>query len=115
MTMRFFSLILITLLALLTVSSSGCFNKNFIKPTQLEIDQHIKDNPDLPELDKACIYDGRFEVGMRTETVRFLLGEPKTIEIIQQPWAQQEKWIYKQGGLKIFYMEDNGVVGIEEL
>ena len=115
MTRRLFNIALIALIASLAVSSSGCFNKNFIKPTQLEIDQYIKGHPDLPELDKACIYDGRFEVGMKTETVRFLLGEPKTIEIVQQPWAQQEKWTYKQGGLKIFYMEDNGVVGIEEL
>ncbi len=115
MTRRLFNIALIALIASLAVGSSGCFNKNFIKPTQLEIDQYIKDHPDLPELDKACIYDGRFEVGMKTETVRFLLDEPKSIEIVQQPWAQQEKWTYKQGGLKIFYMEDNGVVGIEEL
>ncbi len=105
----------LTILASILLVATGCFNKNFIKPTQLEIDAYVKEHPDLPELDKACIYDGRFEVGMRAETVRFLLGEPKEQEVIQQPWAQQEKWMYKQGGQKIFYMEDNGVVGIEEL
>jgi len=94
---------------------SGCFNKNFIKPDQPLIDKYIQEHPDLPELDKACIYDGRFEVGMKKETVLFLLGQPKSIEIIQQPWAKQEKWMYKQSGQKIFYIEDNGVVGIEEL
>jgi hypothetical protein len=93
----------------------GCYNNSFIKPTQADIDAYVKIHPDLPELDKACIYDGRFEVGMLQETVRFLLGEPKDIETIQQPWAQQEKWWYKQGNKKVFYMEDNGVVGIEEL
>lgn len=103
------------ILASIFVVATGCFNRNFIKPTQIEIDAYVKEHPDLPELDKACIYDGRFEVGMRAETVRFLLDEPKEKEIIQQPWAQQEKWTYKQGGEKIFYMEDNGVVGIEEL
>ncbi len=92
----------------------GCFNKNFIRPKQTEIDAYIANHPDLPEIDKACIYDGRFEVGMQQETLRFLLGPPKEIEIIQQPWAQQEKWIYKAGNFKIFYIEDNGVVGIEE-
>lgn len=105
----------ISFLVALLIPCCGCFNKNFIKPTQQQIDEFVKNNPDLPELDKACIYDGRFEVGMRKETVRFLLGEPKTIEQIQQPWAMQEKWTYKYGGDKIFYMEDNGVVGIEEL
>ena len=93
---------------------AGCMAKDFIKPTQTEIDAHILANPDLPELDKACIYDGRFEIGIRKETVRFLLGEPRTNETIQQPWAQQEKWTYKRGNFKVFYMEDGGVVGIEE-
>jgi hypothetical protein len=92
----------------------GCMAKDFLKPSQDQIDKYVQANPDLPELDKACIYDGRFEVGMRVETVRFLLGEPKTLEIIQQPWAKQEKWTYKSGNLKVFYMESNGVVGIEE-
>lgn len=94
----------------------GCLaSRDLVKPNQDEIDEYIKNNPDLPELDKACIYDGRFEVGMKTSTVEFLLGEPKERETVVQPWAEQEKWIYKVGGEKIFYMEDNGVVGIEEL
>ncbi len=109
------SIVFFLSLTTLLVTMTGCYNKNFIKPTQTEIDAYIKEHPDLPELDKACIYDGRFEVGMRASTVLFLLGEPKEKQIVQQPWAQQEKWIYKQGGEKIFYMEDDGVVGIEEL
>jgi hypothetical protein len=94
---------------------AGCLRQEMIKPSQNEIDAYVKENPDLPELDKACIYDGRFEVGMRKNTVKFLLGEPKEVEVIEQPWAEQEKWTYKVGGQKIFYMEDDGVVGIEEL
>jgi hypothetical protein len=93
---------------------AGCVPKDFIKPTQSQIDEYIQSHPDLPELDKACIYDGRFEIGMTKETVRFLLGDPKSLEIVQQPWAQQEKWTYKRGNYKVFYMEDGGVVGIEE-
>ncbi len=102
------------LLFIFILFTIGCFTDSFIKPSQSEIDLHVKQHPDLNELDKACIYDGRFEVGMMKETVRFLLGEPKEIEIIQQPWAKQEKWIYKAGNHKVFFIEDNGVVGIEE-
>jgi hypothetical protein len=97
-----------------TVIVMGCVSRDFIKPTQTQIDSYIQSHPDLPELDKACIYDGRFEIGMKMETVRFLLGEPKANETVQQPWAQQEKWTYKKGNFKVFYMEDGGVVGIEE-
>ena len=101
--------------ALAFVGSIGCLGKQFIKPTQDQIDEYIKANPNITELDKSCLYDGRFEVGMNQEIVRFLLGEPKKIEIIQQPWAQQEKWTYKHNGDKIFFIEDKGVVGIDEL
>ena len=52
---------------------------------------------------------------MSGETVKFMLGEPKKIELIQQPWAQQEKWFYKADGkTKSFYIESKGVVAIEE-
>lgn len=108
-------LLSVLILSSLMLIGIGCYSSSFIKPTQDQIDAYVKENPNLPELDKKCIYDGRFEVGMRQETVHFLLGEPKEIEMIQQPWAKQEKWMYKQGDKKIFYMEDKGVVGIEEL
>jgi hypothetical protein len=92
----------------------SCASKDFIKPDQALIDTYIQAHPDLPELDKSCIYDGRFEIGIKQETLRFLLGEPKKIETVHQPWAIQEKWIYKRGGLKIFIIEDKHVVGILE-
>ncbi len=104
----------LSLAVIVSLAFAGCMGKDFIKPDQDEIDSYVQAHPDLPEVDKACIYDGRFEIGMRAETVRFLLGEPKKLEIVQQPWAQQEKWIYKSGNFKVFYMEDGGVVGIEE-
>jgi uncharacterized lipoprotein len=107
--------VLSTVAFLSIVVVSGCSSsKDFVKPDQAQLDAYIQAHPDLPELDKACIMDGRFEIGMKKETVRFLLGEPKEIVPIQQPWAMQEKWIYKKGTFKIFYMEDDGVVGIEE-
>ncbi len=92
---------------------TGC-GEDFVKPTKNEIDAFLQANPDLSELDKACIIDGRFEVGMSKKAIVFLLGEPDEIEIVQQPWAKQEKLIYTKGADKAFYIEDGGVVGIEE-
>ncbi|HON10669.1 MAG TPA: hypothetical protein PLE24_07365 [Chitinispirillaceae bacterium] len=93
---------------------AGCSGSDFIKPDQAQIDAYIQQNPDLPELDKSCIYDGRFEIGIKKETLYFLLGEPHTMETMHQPWAVQEKWIYKKGNHKIFIIEDKHVVGILE-
>lgn len=96
------------------VAMLGCMGTDFIKPSQAEIDAYIQAHPDLPEYDKSCIYDGRFEIGIKQETLEFLLGEPDKLEIVQQPWAQQEKWIYRKRGQKIFIIEDKHVVGILE-
>lgn len=94
---------------------AGCSaSRDFIKPSQEQIDQYIQEHPDLQELDKSCIYDGRFEIGIKQETLYFLLGEPYKQEKVQQPWALQEKWIYKRGNHKIFIIEDKHVVGILE-
>jgi len=78
------------------------------------IDRYLQEHPDLPITDKTCIEDGRFEIGITQETLLFLLGEPKTRETIKQPWAVQEKWVYKKKGQKIFIIEDAHVVGILE-
>jgi|WetSurMetagenome_2_1015567.scaffolds.fasta_scaffold39353_5 hypothetical protein len=91
---------------------ASCFMGTFIKPKQEDIDQYIQAHPDMPELDKSCIYDGRFEIGMKQETVLFLLGQPNKIEIVKQPWAVQENWVYKKAGIKTFILEEKHVVGI---
>ena len=91
-----------------------CFFSSFVKPKQEDVDQYIQAHPDMPELDKSCIYDGRFEIGMLQETLVFLLGEPKTKETVKQPWAMQEKWTYQRKGEKVFVIEDKHVVGILE-
>lgn len=93
---------------------AGCSSRDFIKPDQVQIDQWVQSHPDLPELDKSCIYDGRFEIGIQVETLHFLLGEPKQLITIKQPWAVQEKWFYKKGNQKVFVIEDKHVVGILE-
>lgn len=94
--------------------AAGCGSKDFVKPSIAEIDAYIQANPDLPEYDKACIYDGRFEVGIRVNTLEFLLGKAPKIATVQQPWAVQERWIYKRRGQKVFVVEDKHVVGILE-
>jgi hypothetical protein len=78
------------------------------------IDKYLQDHPDLPVTDKTCIEDGRFEIGITQETLLFLLGEPKSKEVMKQAWATQEKWIYHKKGQKIFILEDSHVVGILE-
>jgi hypothetical protein len=104
-----------SLLFLFAAIIIGCgSSKDFIKPGQDEINAYIEAHPNLSEIDKSCIYDGRFEIGIRQETVQFLLGEPKKIEEVKQPWAMQQLWIYKKGGKKIFIIEDKHVVGIQE-
>jgi len=100
--------------AALLVALAGCTQKDFVKPSIAEIDAYIQAHPDLPEYDKACIYDGRFEVGIKQSTLKFLLGEPTEVEVVQQPWAVQERWIYKRRGQRVFVMEDKHVVGIME-
>jgi hypothetical protein len=112
--MRIRKLSLLLIIGLLLAGLAGCESKSFIKPNQAEIDAYIQTHPDLPELDKSCIYDGRFEIGITQETLLFLLGEPVKREVTKQPWAVQEKLIYKKGNQKVFVIEDKHVVGILE-
>jgi hypothetical protein len=93
---------------------AGCFFTPFIKPKQEEVDQYVQTHPDLPDLDKQCVYDGRFDIGMKVETLEFLLGKPDKLEIVKQPWATQENWIYNKNGKKTFVIEEKHVVGILE-
>ena len=109
--MNFKKLSLILIVGLVV---AGCSSKSFIKPNQAQIDSYIQSHTDLPELDKSCIYDGRFEIGIMQETLLFLLGEPAKSETVKQPWAVQEKLMYKRGNQKIFVIEDKHVVGILE-
>lgn len=91
-----------------------CSPKDFVRPNQVDIDRYLQDHPDLPSSDKTCLEDGRFEIGITQETLLFLLKEPQLKETIKQPWALQEKWIYKKRGHKVFIIEDKHVVGILE-
>jgi hypothetical protein len=93
---------------------AGCFMKPFIKPNTDQIDLYVQAHPDLPDLDKQCIYDGRFEIGMKVETLEFLLEKPDKLEVVKQPWATQENWIYNKNGRKTFIIEEKHVVGILE-
>jgi hypothetical protein len=105
----------LSLLLFVGLMMAGCGgSKDFIKPNQAQIDTYIQSHPDLPELDKTCIYDGRFEIGVTQETLLFLLGEPAKSLTVKQPWAVQEKLYYKRGNQKVFIIEDKHVVGILE-
>jgi hypothetical protein len=53
-------------------------------------------------------------VGIRQSTLEFLLGKPHKLEVVQRPWAVQERWIYKRRGQKVFVIEYEHVVGILE-
>jgi len=107
----------VSLAALLAaaVVFAGCGGSTeLIRPKQSEIDAFLQANPDLPATDQSCIADGRFEIGMLASTVRFLMGEPKTVEYVKQPWASQEHWRYPRGKVRLFVIEDKHVVGIDE-
>ncbi|MDR3013771.1 MAG: hypothetical protein LBU70_11310 [Chitinispirillales bacterium] len=102
--------------ALLTavVVFSGCGPSQIMRPPQDQIDAFLADNPELPERDKKCINEAFLEIGIRAETLRFMLGEPHSIEKVKQPWAHQELWRYRLGKTRVFIIEDGHVAGIEE-
>lgn len=108
------------ILKVVCMISTACFLFCALTTTEMkrkppeEIDKYLQDHPDLPETDKTCIEDGRFEIGIMQETLLFLLGEPKERQTVKQPWAVQEKWIYDKKGKKVFIIEDKYVVGILE-
>jgi len=105
----------LTWLLLIAVGCCLCAGgRQFIQKSPDEIDKYLIEHPDLPATDKECLEDSRFQIGVRQETVLFLLGEPARKETVKQPWAVQEKWIYKANGEKIFIFEDQHVVGILE-
>lgn len=90
----------------------ACAFKSVIVPKPAEIDEYLQSHADLPEVDKLCIGDSRFDVGMMQESVFFLLGKPDKVEVVKQPWAVQEMWTYNKIKKKTFIMEDKHVVGI---
>ncbi|MDR2578818.1 MAG: hypothetical protein LBC70_08460 [Chitinispirillales bacterium] len=107
---------LVALLIAAAVFSVGCGgSKDLLRPKQELIDEFMRNNPDLPQVDQSCIADGRFEIGMLAATVRFMLGEPTNIDNVQQRWARQEHWRYTKGRkTRLFVIEGKHVVGIDE-
>jgi hypothetical protein len=85
-----------------------------IKISNAKIDEFISQNPDLPDFDKSCLLSGDYKVGIKVETLKLMLGEPKKIIKIKQAWAYQEEWFYKVDGKLYFTIENGGVVGIQE-
>ena len=85
-----------------------------LKLSGTAIDEYIAQNPDLPDFDKACLMSGEYRVGIQAGTLKLLLGEPRKVSRIKQPWGEQEEWFYKVDGNMYFIIENGGVVGIEE-
>ena len=107
------TLLLLSLTTLLILTACGGSKATTSVVTPEKMNTYIESHPELSDLDKACILNGEFKVGMGAETVIFLLGEPDTIDKVTQPWGKQLVYTYKKGGKKIFTVEDSGVVGIE--
>lgn len=114
MTLRSLKRVSLAALIVAAVVFAGCESKELLRPKQAEIDAYLQAHPDLPAVDQSCIADGRFEIGMLAETVRFLLGEPKVTSQEKVAWGNQEHWKYRKGKTRIFIIEDKHVVGIDE-
>jgi len=95
--------------------SSAMATINFpLRHSNAEIDRFIRENPDLPDFDKSALMSGEFQIGIQTETLRFMFGAPRKIETIRQVWAVQEMWHFRVDKNKlVFIIENGGVVGIE--
>ncbi|KMQ51146.1 hypothetical protein CHISP_1852 [Chitinispirillum alkaliphilum] len=93
----------------------GCGRANMLRPSQAEVDVYLEQNPELSRIDRECIRDGRFQIGISMQTLKFLMGEPNSIENVKQPWATQQHWTYGRGAnRKVFIIEGENVVGILE-
>lgn len=108
--MKQLTLLLSITLALLL---SSCRRWAYTMPSSVAVESYIEQRPTLPEIDKTHLRQGAFEVGLQESTVLFLLGEPNEIIMVQQPWAKQEKWVYKKGPVEFFYIENGVVAGME--
>ena len=102
------------ILAILSLSLLSCVKETVVKPNMSEVETYIEQNSTISDVDKEALRNAEVRVGIRQETLRFMFGEPKKITTIQQPWGTQEVWLYKNGGKKNYFIEDGGVVVIEE-
>ncbi len=109
--MKKFMLLILSMVLFLLYSC----NKNLIiKVDPSEINTFISQSTNLPDFDEQCLLNGQVQIGIQTETLRFMLGEPKEIVAVQKVWGPQELWLYRNGGKHTFIIEDGGVIGIEE-
>ncbi len=66
---------------------SSCEGSSVVKATPSEIETYITQNSNIPDFDKQVLRSGDIKMGIKTETLRFMFGEPKEITPVQQPWA----------------------------
>lgn len=112
-------LLLSTISLFLVLSSCGGAGAQSVASPD-EMNTFLEANPELSDLDKACVLNGEVKEGMSATTLIFLLGEPSNISTVSQPWGDKLVYSYKKGGKKTFDLEripntenEWGVVGIE--
>lgn len=99
------------LLFIIFICANNCWNRKFLEENS-DFGGPLLNPPKIPRIDSLCIVNKEFKVGMRMETVRFLIGEPKEIIVDNAT----EKWVYKRREVrKVFGVEtlifgDNGTV-----
>jgi hypothetical protein len=75
----------------------------------------MDNNPNLPELDKECLFNGCYRMGMKHETVNVMLGLPKKCDTVFNLQNKEFKWTYLIDSVQIiFTISDNLVSLIEE-
>jgi hypothetical protein len=99
----------IILMLLLPVCSSQNANRQSMLHDGGVISVEVK----KPQEPATITPDDLFTISMLAEKVVELLGEPKRVEAVEQPWGPQEKWTYKKDRTILFWIEDGRVVGIE--
>ncbi len=109
-TMRLSLLFVVIVISMMLTS---CGPGTIKSRTASEVDDYIAQTSNIPDFDRQCLYDNEYKFGMQAETLRFMLGEPKEVRHVTQPWGDQEIWYYKKGGDKHFTIENGGVTGIE--
>ncbi len=111
--MRIESLLLLAVLSL----GLGCkATTGGLLVDQYQVDSFLRSHPSLSQIDKECLKNRTFQIGMTQEVVEVLLGRPRKIEQIKTGRGQMEKHIYNRSQLGIQFMlfDENGILsGIE--
>jgi hypothetical protein len=76
-----------------------------------DLDKYIKDNPNLTDVDRIAIYGLKFNTGVSSDVVKYLIGEPKNVIKIDK---DKEKWKYKGLADMFFSLPDRKLILINQ-